>query len=129
MARRTLPAALIAGLLLVACAGQPERPEAEMARAQTLIDQAEQHGAQERAAAELERARGKYRQAEAAIEDRETEQARRLALQAAVDAEYASARAGAAEARAAAEELDRTIQTLREESARRTDAPTGGDRT
>lgn len=118
MARRTIPAALMASLLLVACAGQPERPDAEMARAQTLIEQAEEHGAQERAAGELERARGKFRQAQSAIDDDENEQARRLALQAAADAEYAAARAGAAEARDAAEELDRTIRTLRDEAAR-----------
>lgn len=129
MASRTGPFALMACLMMTACAGQPERPEAEMTRARTLIEQAEEHGAQQHAAAELERARGKYRQAESAAEDRELEQARRLAVQAAADAEYAVARASAAEAREAAGELDRTIRTLREESVRRQEAPPGGDRT
>jgi Domain of unknown function (DUF4398) len=121
---KTLLAALMASVL-VACAGPPERPVAEMTRARTLIEQAEERGAQERAGAELERARGKYRQAEAAIEDRDPEQARRLALQAAVDAEYAAARASSKQAREAAEEMDRTIRTLREEAERRLETPPG----
>lgn len=105
-----------AALVLAACAAAPERPEAEFSRAQTLIQAAEQQGAQEFAGAELERARGKLGQAEIVADKGDGKQATRLAQQAAVDAELAAAKAAAAKAGKAADELDRSIETLREES-------------
>jgi hypothetical protein len=103
--------------ILAACAGSPERPEAEFSRAQTLIQTAEQQGAQEFAGAELERARGKLSQAEINADEGDGEHATRLAQQAAVDAELAAAKAAAAKARQAADELDQSIETLRNEAA------------
>ena len=111
-------AAGAAVLFLTACASAPARPEADFSRAQTLIQTAEQQGAQEFAAAELERARGKLNQAQIVAEDGKGEQAARLAQEAAVDAELAAAKATAAKARKAADELDKSIETLRSEAAR-----------
>ena len=105
-----------AALILAACAAAPARPEAEFSRAQTLIQTAEQQGAQEFAAAELESARGKLSQAEIVADKGNGEQATRLAQQAAVDAELAAAKAASAKARKAADELDRSIEALRDES-------------
>ena len=105
-----------AALILAACAAAPARPEAEFSRAQTLIQTAEQQGAQELAGAELESARRKLDQAGIVADKGDGEQATRLAQQAAVDAELAAAKAAAAKARKAADELDRSIETLRSES-------------
>ena len=109
-------AALVVGL--AGCAGTPARPEADFSRAQTLIQSAEQQGAPEFAAADLERARGKLSQAQIVAEQGNGEQAARLAQQAAVDAELAAARAAAAKARKAADELDQSLETLRSEAQR-----------
>jgi hypothetical protein len=103
---------------LAGCAASPARPEADFSRAQTLIQSAEQQGAPEFAAADLERARGKLNQAEIVAEQGNGEQAARLAQEAAVDAELAAARAAAAKARKAADELDQSLETLRSEAQR-----------
>jgi flagellar biosynthesis component FlhA len=108
----------IAVMALTACAGAPERPTAEFSRAQTMIQTAEQQGAQEFAGVELERARGKLRQAETEANEGDTEQSERLAQQAAIDAELAAAKSAAAKARKAADELERSLETLRNEAAR-----------
>lgn len=117
MLRHLIPAAVLAAAL-TACAGTPERPTADLTRAQTLIQQAEEQGAQQFAAADLERAREKMRQAQAAVDDEEMAEAQRLAAEAAVDAEYAAVKAGSGEARQAAQEIDRGLETLREEASR-----------
>ena len=111
--------------LVAGCGSQPARPVEQLARARTLIEQAERTGAAGPAAADLEQARGKLRQAEAAAKDGDQETALRLANQAAVDAELAQARASAAEARRSAEELKRSLDALREEASRRPE--TGGE--
>jgi Domain of unknown function (DUF4398) len=108
----------LACVVLAACAAAPERPAAELSRAQALVQTAEQQGAQEFAGAELERARGKLTQAEALADEGEGEQSLRLAQQAAIDAEVAAAKAAAGKSRKAADELDRSIETLRNEAAR-----------
>jgi membrane-bound lytic murein transglycosylase len=108
---------------IAACAAAPERPAAEMSRAQTLIEQAEEQGAQEFAAADLERARQKLRQAETAVNDDEMAEARRLAAEAAIDAEFAAVKAKSGEARKAADEIDRSLESLREEASREPTPP------
>jgi membrane-bound lytic murein transglycosylase len=108
---------------IAACAAAPERPAAEMSRAQTLVEQAEEQGAQQFAAADLERARQKLRQAEAAINDKEMAEAHRLAAEAALDAEFATVRAKSGQARKAADEVDRSLESLREEASRGTTPP------
>jgi hypothetical protein len=119
--RRKIFAFLLPILLAASCAGAPERPVEQLTRAKTLIDQAEKTGASRFAAAELERARSKLSAAETAASEGEQETARQLATEAALDAEYAAALAKAGEARKAAEEVEKSVESLREESTRRPD--------
>lgn len=104
-------------LLAAGCASQGERPAEELARARTLIEQAEQGGAQQYAPAELERARTKLAAAESTA-DKDNERARELAHEAAVDAEYAVARTSAGKAQQSAQTLQQGIESLREEAGR-----------
>jgi hypothetical protein len=106
------------GVLCGGCASQANRPVAEISRAQTLIDQAEKSGAQQYAAVELEHARDKLRLANAAIEDGKNDEARARANEAAVDAQLAQARASSGEAKKAAQEVERSTETLQREATR-----------
>ena len=115
--------AAAAGLLCVGCASQASRPVAEISRAQTLIDHAEQAGAQQYAAAELDHARNKLRLASAAAEDGKNDEARARANEAAADAELAEARARSGEARRAAEQVKRGTETLQQEADRSQGTP------
>ena len=110
---------VLAGLIAAGCAGEPERPTPQATRAQTLIDQAEKAGAQQYAAADLERARDKLQAANAALEKGKEEIADQYATEAAADAELATARTSSAQARKAAEEVKAGAQTLGEEAARK----------
>ena len=114
---RFLYLAVFASLLALGCAGTPP-PDAEMARAQTLISQAESSGAQRFAAADIDRARSKLAEAEAAIRNKDFDVARMRADEAAADAELAAARARSGDAQRAAEEMRRSVETLREEAQR-----------
>jgi hypothetical protein len=84
-----------------------------------LIEQAEKAGAQEYAAADLERARDKLQAANAAQEKGKEEIANQYATEAAVDAELASARASSGQARKAADEVNAGARTLSEEATRK----------
>jgi hypothetical protein len=120
--RRVLAFFLLPIFLAASCGGAPERPVEELTRAKTVIDQAEKSGGASRfAAAELERARSKLNAAEAAASEGETETARQLAAEAALDAEYAAALAAAGEAKQAAEEVEKSVESLRDEAARKPD--------
>ena len=109
--------------LLIACS-TPPRPVEELTRARTMIEQAEQAGAQEFAGAELERAREQLRQANAAAEkknEKDMDTARRMALQAASDAQLAAAKTRQAKAERAAQEVATGTQTLQQETDRAAD--------
>ncbi len=117
MKSRSATAAALVAAMLGGCAGTPERPVAELARAETSIDQAAQAGAPQYAAADLNRAREKLQQANDAAR-KDGDRARHLALEATADAEVAAAKAQQAKAEEAAAELARSVETLRRESAR-----------
>ena len=108
------------GVVLASCASHASRPIAELSRASTLIDVATRAGAQQFAAADIERARDKLRFANEAADNKKQERARRFAQQAAVDAEVATARARSAKAQNSAQEVRDSIQALRNETTEQT---------
>ena len=111
-----------AALLMVGCASAPA-PTAQIESAKQAIDDAERAQAAEHAAPELSQARSKLAAASAAVQDKEMEQAARLAEEARADAELASARTAAVKAQAANDEIRRANQVLIEEMGR---TATGG---
>ena len=85
-------AVILAGL--AGCGGVPA-PVAEMSAAQTAVTGAEEADAAKYAPSDLDRARGKLIRAQAAMQEEDNEQARRLAEEALVDARAAEAKARA----------------------------------
>ncbi|MFO7275431.1 MAG: DUF4398 domain-containing protein [Pseudomonadota bacterium] len=121
MTARALILAAVLACGVGGCAGgSGQRPVEQLTRAGTMIDQAEQAGAQRFAAAELEQAREKLQRAQQAANENDNEVARRLAVEAALDAELATARAASADAERSAEEVRQGVDTLRRESERST---------
>jgi hypothetical protein len=113
--------AVLAAAMLVfagACASTPDRPEGELATAEAGIAQAQQSGAAEHSPAELAAAQNKLAEAKSAAERDDMLAARRLAEQAALDAELAVAMTRNQQAVSAVDELNDTIEALREEIAR-----------
>ena len=114
-----LPAALAAAVLSAAaalggCATEPQ-PSAQLVRASTLVSEAEKDQAQRYAAADLQRARDELSGARAAESDGKYDSARRLADRAAADADLASARAASRKAQQSADQVHRSIDTLKEQ--------------
>jgi len=101
------------------CATQGDVPTQDLTMAHTLVEQADKANAQRFAPAELQRAHDELSSAEKAVADKRYIDARRYAENAQVDADLASARATSGEAQRAAEEVNRSIDTLRQESDRR----------
>jgi uncharacterized iron-regulated membrane protein len=112
-----LGAAAFVGLLVAGCAGEP-RPAEDLARAKTLVQQAEAANVQRYAAADLNEARDKLDQAQKADTEEKNDIARRRANEAAAQAELASARARSREAEHAAEEMKKSLDVLRQEATR-----------
>ncbi len=106
-------------LLSVGCASGP-RPTAEITRARTLIEQAEKSGAQNYAAVELDSARNKLREADAAAKQGDNDSARARANEASAAAELAAARTSSAEAQKAAVDSQKGTDTLQREATRDT---------
>jgi hypothetical protein len=114
--------ALATSFIATACATSSGRAAGEIARARTLIEQAEKAGAQRYAAAELDKARNRLQLAAAADEAGKEKEARARANEAAADAELALARTHSGEAKNAAEEVRKATEALQQESARKTTA-------
>jgi hypothetical protein len=112
-----LGAAAFVGLLVAGCAGEP-RPAEDLARAKTLVQQAEAANVQRYAAADLNEARGKLDQAQKADTEEKNDVARKRANEAAAQAELATARARSLEAEHAAEEMKKSLDVLRQEATR-----------
>ncbi len=102
------------------CATQPPIPTEQITKARVLVEQADKADAQRYAPADLQRAHDELSNAEKAVTDRKYADARRYAEDAQVDADLASARASSGEAQRAAQEVNRSIETLRQESQRQT---------
>lgn len=105
-------------LLLTACASQPPVPNDQLAVARNAIEYAVEMGARDHAADELQQARNHLAEAEKAVEQDENEIARQLALEAEKIARLADRKARTARSRRQVEQLEDTVEALREEIAR-----------
>jgi len=116
-------AALCAAIVLSAagCVSTPV-PNEEIAVAKSSVQRAEQAGAPELAPVEMAAARDKLARAEKAAVDRDARPATQLAEQANADAQLAEATAQEQRSRKAALELDASLQALRQESLRSSQA-------
>lgn len=121
-----LTAAGVFGALVAGCASGPPRvTTADVARAQTLVAEAERSGAQEYAPTDLQKARDEAQQADQLAGHGDATQADRLANEAAVDAKFATAQAANGKAQHDLRDQRRTLQTLRDEEGRQLQAPAG----
>jgi hypothetical protein len=104
------------------CAGNSHRGDQayqeEVARAEASIDEAQKLGAVERASTDLNRARAKLNAARKASEEGDKDVARRLAVEADLDADLAAATARNQEMRVAVTEVQESIRTLQDELRR-----------
>jgi hypothetical protein len=112
--RTAFAAMALAGL--AACSSTPA-PVAEISAAQTAVTAAEEADAAQHAPADLDRARDKLLRAQAAIQEEENVQARRLAEQALADARLAEAKSRADVAQQTADKVQTGISELRSEPA------------
>ena len=104
-------ACVAAAVVLVGCAGR--KPVANIAKAELAVDHAVESNAVAHAPTELELAQEKLYLARRAMDRGENAEARRLADEALVHAQLAEAKAKSDEARLAAGETVRSIETMR----------------
>ena len=117
--RSMLPIVFGAATLLAGCGGVSEMTKERVARSETALRQAQQTvGNSEAGAIELQRARDELAKAREALDDEKEQPAMRHAQQAELQAELAVAKSQSASARKAAEELQASIRTLRQEAER-----------
>lgn len=117
---------LAAGALLAGCSsGPPRATTIDLTRAHTLVAEAQSSGAQQYAAADLQAARDKAQQADQ-LADHDPARADQLANEASVDAQLASARAQDVKAQHSLDDLNRSLQSLRDESQHNTSTPPAG---
>jgi hypothetical protein len=105
-------------LLLVACASQPPVPSDQLAVARNAIDYAVEMGARDHAPGDLQQARQHLAEAERAVEQGENKIARQLALEAEKIARLADRKSRSAQSRRQVEQLEDTVEALREEISR-----------
>jgi hypothetical protein len=108
-----IPAALAGG-----CASQPQRPEAQLARAEASLTQAEQAGARQYSGVEYDAARDKIGEAHRLADHGKPGPAGMLADEARVDAEFAAAHSRHQAADKAAKEVRLGTETLQDEANR-----------
>jgi len=109
---------VLAALTLIGCASSGPLASTKVAQADRAIDEAQQSGASISAPVELRTAEDKLKAARAAMAKEDYDEAIRLAELAAVDADYARARAGNERVKRTADEMRQNIQTLRQELER-----------
>lgn len=124
---RPIPGMALATVLLTTagCASAPDRPERQLARAETSVEFAAQNGAAEYGPAALERARQHLNAAQRQADDGDYEEALRSAEKAELDAELAAAQTNTRKAEEALDEINDSIATLRRE-LNQEGATTGG---
>jgi len=107
----------VLALSLSACSSPP-KPKAELAMARSALQAAESAGAQEYAPIEFRKARGKQTEADKAVSREEYRRAKRLSSEAIVDAELAKAKSEAERSRLALQEVQNSVQLMRQEIGR-----------
>ncbi|AFS53561.1 MULTISPECIES: DUF4398 domain-containing protein [Leptospirillum] len=105
----------VALLIMGGCASSGPRPDAEITRASTLIDQSERAGSRNYAAFDLVNAKKKLKEAKKMEKEGNFRKARYLAKEAGVDAELATAKTQTAKAKEAEEQLKKSSQVLEKE--------------
>lgn len=108
--------AAVTGALASACASEGPPPREAMAKAHTLVDQADKADAQRYAAADLQRAHDELSTAEREFGAQKYTEASMAAESAAADADLANARASAAQAQRAATEVSRSNSAVAQEA-------------
>jgi len=109
---------VLAALTAAGCASSGPLASTKVGQAERAVDDAQQSGASISAPVELRTAEDKLKAARAAMAKEDYDQAIRVAEQAAVDADYARARAANERAKRMADEMRQNIQTLRQELER-----------
>lgn len=107
---------------LIACAATPVPPAAELQAAELAITGAEQARVADYASPELNQAREKLDAARTAVQQEDMLLARHLADESRVSAELASAKTEMLKARAVNEEMQQSIDTLKQEMLRNSGA-------
>jgi len=113
--RYTSMCALAALLGLAACASQKTPAVADVAVSRAAVANATSAGAADLAPAEMQSAREKLMRANQALAAKDYRTAQDLANQASADAQLAQSKASSTKATMAADELQQSIRTLREE--------------
>lgn len=106
------------GITACGCATEGAKPTEELAKARSVVEQADKGNAQRYAAADLQRAHDELNSADQAVAKKEYKEARALAQRAQVDADLANARGNSGEAQKSAQEVAQGTDTLRLESRR-----------
>lgn len=114
--------ALCSILAIAACASTPPEPTVALKAAEQAIAAADRTRIADAASPELSEAREKLTAAQTATHAKHMAEAERLALEARVDAELASARNEAAKAKAVNDEIRQSTATLSQEMQRNTGA-------
>ena len=109
---------VIAAPLAAGCAGKGPLASTKLAQAERAVDEAQQSGAAVSVPVELRTAEDKLKAARAAMANKDYDVAIRQSEQAAVDADYARARAVNERVKKMADETRANIQTLRQELER-----------
>lgn len=112
-----------AGILVLAgCATPPEPPTQELQAAESAISNAEQARVADYASAELTMARQKLALANTAVRNNKMVEAEYLAVESQTHAEVALARAEELKAKAVNDDMQKSIDTLKQEMQRATGA-------
>jgi hypothetical protein len=116
-------ATALACTMLAGCSDISQMTRQRVAGSETAVNQAQETiGRSEAGAVELQRAKENLNQAKRAIDAKDQQKAERYATEAQLDAELAVAKSQSSSARKAADELLASIQQLRQETQRSTDA-------
>lgn len=105
--------------MLAGCSSVSEVTKERVARSETVVQQSQQTvGRSEAGAIEVQRAKELLEAAQKELREDNGEEAERFAARAQLTAELAVAKSQSASARRAADELQASLETLRQESAR-----------